>query len=148
MRNFNREINVTIQVDSIAYQLLENMDKDFKHKELVVETLIGRLIEKDESGLSRLYNALNGFENKINFKIGEKVKLKDYSCYAYWTPESVEKNNTISQKVETGTIIDINTDKDNPICVQFLAPNKKGELEERTEWFRSHRCDKMFDFAV
>jgi hypothetical protein len=76
MKKFNKVIQVEVSVDTIAEKLLETMAPDFKHREQVVEAIIGAMVEHEElHKIAPLYNALNGFSNDINFKAGDKVKL-------------------------------------------------------------------------
>lgn len=71
MKRFNQEINISISVDSIAQKMLENMDQSFKHKENVVEAVIGSML--DSGNIHYVFNALNGYTNDIDFKVGDYV---------------------------------------------------------------------------
>lgn len=74
LKSFNREIQVVIQVDSISEKLFNMMKEDEPHAALVVNTLIGQMLENERMGdLSRLFNAVSGFEIGINFEEGQVV---------------------------------------------------------------------------
>lgn len=143
MKNFNQDIQVTVSVDSIAQLLLKNMNPEYKHAELVVESIIGRMLSTDMQGISRLYNALNGYDNKINFEVDEVVKVKDFRVYGYWTEESIEKSNSVYQNIDTAKIIDIDEHKDSPICIEFYVPKKDRTMERRTEWIRMNQASEI-----
>ncbi len=143
MKLFNQEIQVTVSVDSIANQLLENMNPEFKHSEMVVESLIGRMIQTDMNGLSRLYNSLNGYDHKVNYNVGEIVKLKDVRAYGYWTEESIEKSNSVYQQIETAEVVEIDEYRDSPICIAFSVPKKDKTMEIRKEWITMKQCSQI-----
>lgn len=95
MKQFNKTVRVEVEVDSIAENLLSIIDKDFAHRELVAETIIGTAMEENRLGF--IYNSLNGFKTKINFEIGQKV----YCSSTYY---SDDKEKTIGEC----EIVDIN----------------------------------------
>lgn len=140
MKNFNQDIQVTVPVDSIAQLMLKNMNPEFKHSEMVVEAIIGRMLATDLGGVSRLFNALNGYDNKINFKVDEVVKVKDFGVYGFFSEDSIEKNNSVYRQIETAKIVEINEYKDSPICIEFLVPKKDRTTERRTEWIRMNQA--------
>ena len=60
LKKFNASIQIEIEVDMIAQQLLEAMDPAFKHSTIVVESIVGRMMQ--DNSLSFLYNSLNGYK--------------------------------------------------------------------------------------
>lgn len=80
MKKFNKVIKVEVNIDSIAEKLLATFSPDFAHKELLTEAIIGSAYEKN--GLGYVYNALNGFTNDIDFKVGQVVVCTD-TYYGY-----------------------------------------------------------------
>ena len=71
MKRFNKTITVEIQVDSIAQQLLSTINPEFKHREELVESIIGTAL--NSNSMLYIYNSLNGFTNDINFAVGDTV---------------------------------------------------------------------------
>lgn len=71
MKKFNKTINIEVEVDAIAQQLLGVMSADSKHKEVIVEAIIGTGLHN--SSLNVIYNALNGHRPSVNFELGEHV---------------------------------------------------------------------------
>jgi hypothetical protein len=142
MKNFNQVISVQVSVNSIANQLLDSMSADFKHRELVTESIIGRML--NDGSLSYLYNSLNGYPTTIDFKIGDEVGSVDgLRTYGYWTEESVEKNNSCLGYVKNGTVIEINEYSDKKIKIQFQTPNNKGGFDTSSQWVNHLDWNKM-----
>lgn len=68
---FNKEITVTVDVDSIVDKLTSTFPDDYKHKELVSHAIVGTAV--NNGGLGYIYNALNGYSPEIDFVIGDMV---------------------------------------------------------------------------
>jgi len=133
MKNFNQVITVQVSVNSIAQQLLDTMSPDFKHRELVTESIIGRMF--NDGSLSYLYNSLNGYSASIDFQIGDEVSSADgFRTYGYWTPESIEKGDTCLGYVKSGRVVEINEYSDKKIKIECQVPNKKGGFDVNTQW--------------
>jgi len=66
MKKFNEIISVEVLVDSIANKLLQTMDKENPHAELITETTIGLLLHR--GGLGFLLQSLNGWKEEINIE--------------------------------------------------------------------------------
>ena len=71
MKRFNQEVNISISVDSIAQKMLESMDQYFRYKENVVEAVISSMLHSGD--IHYIFNALNGYTNDIDFKVGDYV---------------------------------------------------------------------------
>jgi len=143
MKQFNQDITVKVSVDSIAQQLLEQMNPEFKHSALVVETLIGRMLTQDTSGLSMLYNSLNGYNQDINFEIGEKIALSDFSVYSYWGKNDKEEYIRSSKDVQWATIKNIDTYADNKIEIEYTVYDSLGNALTDTKWINHSKCSKI-----
>lgn len=124
MKKFNQSIQIEVQVDSIAAKLVNSFSEEFPHRELVAEALIGRMLAADQQGLSRLYNALHGFEVGIDFKVGDRI-IGSPDLYAYWTPESIAKKETVRGKAVFATIVEINPYSDNTLTVEVEVPKMR-----------------------
>ena len=82
MKKFNQVITIEVGIDSIAQQLLSQINPEFKHREILAEAIIGVHVENyDAQKLTYLYNSLNGFTSDINFKVGDFVMAKDLAFY-------------------------------------------------------------------
>ncbi len=137
MKKFNELISIEVQVDSIAHNLLSNMKEDFKHKELVTEHLIGRMLAQDKNGLSHLFNSLNGFTGEINFKIGDKIIPEELSCYAYWDDD---KTKASTKYIKSATIIEIDKYADMTLKVEYEKPMQDGTNRLETSWVHHSKC--------
>lgn len=139
MKLFNQEITVTVSVDTIAQNLLSKIGADEKHAELLTETIVGNLLNS-KIGITQLYNALNGYTNEINFKVGEKVVSKErVSTY-------VSKEGALNHDyVDMGECVieEIDTYKQENLQVKYNSTNNKGEIVSKTMWIRHTNCSKI-----
>jgi hypothetical protein len=143
MKNFNQSIKVEVSVDSIAKQLLDNMNPEFKHNELVVETLIGRMLTSDKQGISMLYNSLNGYNQEINFEVGNTVKPTDLNKYSYWDTNAEGERVRSSKNIETAEVVEVNPYRDNKIKIAYVTFDSRGNEVIVTEWVNHTTCDKV-----
>ena len=141
MKSFNQEIQVTVSVDSIANQLLDTMNPEFKHASLVVESIIGRMLSEDKGALSLLYNSLNGYDNDINFNVGDIVKISNLNKYSYWHANESGEYVRSSKDIKTVEVIDINPYSNSKLKVEYTMFNSKGEEFKETEWVQHTRCE-------
>lgn len=141
MKQFNQSINITIEVDAIATALLNQMAPDFKHRELVVETIIGRALNCDNSLLGMIYNSVNGFKRVINFEVGEQVGVQSLSSYTHVEEEGkfVRKY----QPVTTAEITEINPYNDNTLRIKYFTVNDKGAVVNNETTIDHVHCSKM-----
>jgi len=143
MKNFNQSIKVEVSVDSIAKQLLDNMNPEFKHNELVVETLIGRMLSYDKTGISMLYNSLNGYNQEINFEVGNIVKPTNLNKYSYWGTNDEGERVRSSKDIDTAEIVDINPYADNKLEIAYATFDSRGNTITVKEWVNHTQCDKV-----
>jgi hypothetical protein len=142
MKNFNKVITVEVSVDSIANLLLDSMSTEFKHRESVVESIVGRMM--NDGSLSYLYNSLNGYSSAIDFQVGDVVSsINGFRTYAYWTQESIDSNNTVYGSVYEGRIVEINEFADKKIRLEYTVPNKKGGFDTNTQWLSHTEWNKV-----
>lgn len=147
MKSFNQVITVQVSVDSIANQLLEAMNPEFKHRELVTEAVIGRMM--NDNSLSYLYNSLNGYNNSIDFQIGDEVSsVNGFRAYGYWTPESIEKNDTVYGSVKNGKVVEINEYADKKIKIEYQIPTKTGDFTTQFQWVDHKEWNKVAALEV
>lgn len=142
MKNFNQVITVEVSVNSIANLLLDSMSPEFKHRENVVDSIVGRML--NDNSLGYLYNSLNGYSTSIDFQVGDEVmSTNGFRAYAYWTPESIEQNNSCYGYVKSGKVIEINEYGDNKLRIEYQTPNKKGEMDTNTQWVKHTEWNKL-----
>ncbi len=135
MKKFNKEIEVKVSVDAIAEKLLSVMDKDFKHAELVTETIIGTSLEKGIATMGMLYNALSGYTNEINFKIGDIVSSEEDTHTTY---EEVEPNSWKNKSVPTtnAKVVSINLYAERKLEIEYEVRDYSGKPVTKKEWVR------------
>lgn len=140
MKNFKKVIRIEIEANQIAQMLLDQMNPEFKHVEIVVESIIGA---STDMSLSLLYNALNGHSAEINFKVGDCVLPEEFKAYGYWTQESISAGNSIRQQIESATVVEIDLYKEEKLKIEYMAPNSKGVLEKNSTWMSHRKCSKI-----
>ena len=139
MKKFNKIITVEVSVDSIAEQLLSTMSPDFKHKELVVEAIIGTGVDKGT--LSYVYNALNGFSPEIDFKVGDAI-VTGQTEYMYKTEESRTTRNSKPAAMEDCIVVGIDLYSPTKLNVEYTYYNQDGTTKRSTTWLKHTVCNK------
>lgn len=142
MKRFNQSISIQIEVDQIADQLLSNIDSEFKHKELVAETIIGSLLET-QIGISNLYNSLNGYCNDIDFEVNESI-MTTATTYDY-TPDKHGEIPSSSNHREIGKAIvkEINIYKTEKILIEYTKYKSSGTAYQDSQWVHHTKCSKI-----
>jgi hypothetical protein len=135
MRQFNKVISVEVSVDDIANQLLSTIAADFKHRELVAETIIGTSLEKGTLGY--LYNSLNGYTNEINFFAGDRI-----SCKSRERREYVEGEMKWAE-IGDCDILEVNPYAQNKLYVRWFDVKQDGTPTERTQWVDHLKCSRL-----
>lgn len=139
LKKFNQQIQVTVEVDSIAEKLMETFPGDYKHREELTETIVGSMLTSGHIGY--LYNSLNGFNNDIDFQIGDKVMCEAKK----WTnvPNATgDKFVEEQQPMGEAEVININLFSDNKLCVKYTKVNSRGETISDTNWVSHKKCTK------
>lgn len=138
MKKYNKTITVEVSVDAIAEHLLNSMDKEFKHKENVVEAIIGPALEKGT--LSYIYNALYGYNNGLNFAVGEEVMCTTKEYMSYQEGDGLKEGYREIGKV---TILEIGEYKDKKLLVQYVYTDSNGKNTQKEMWVRHTSCSKI-----
>lgn len=143
MKKFSQVISIEVPVQSIADLLLNNLHPDFKHKEIVAEAIVGRMM--NDNSLGYLYNSLNGYHCNIDFEVGDFITTSGngLSHYACWTPESLEKRSTVHGYITEGKVININPYSDKKLEIEFLAPDRNGDMKPQTEWIKHTNWNRV-----
>mgnify|MGYP000259424106 CR=1 FL=1 len=150
MKKFNKTIEVKVSVDSIADKLLYTMSSDGKHNELVTETIIGNLLSSSTQGMSQLYNALNGYNNDIDFKVNDIIICSEK------TYNRVEEDGEYVEKyVAVGEcrVIEVDIYRSDKLKVEYSKTDSLGNTKLETRWVSHSRCDKktiepIEDYAI
>ena len=135
-----------VEVDSIAQKMLDLFaGSTYQHSEILVEAVIGTAVEKGT--MSYIYNALNGFNNEIDFKVGDIV-----TCTAtHWgytreqapdpLPEDY-KTKWIRKDLKIGEckVVEINIYRQDKLKVEYTTCNNVGGDEVETAWVNHKKC--------
>ena len=138
MKTFNKQIKVTVELDTIANQLLNTISPENKHRDNIVEAIIGRMdANNDSAGMTLLYNALCGFSNDVNFEVGDIVSCTE-SCYGYW-----DGKNESYREIAECKVININIYSKDKLHVEYNIPNKNGNIQTKKMWVSHLNCSKI-----
>jgi hypothetical protein len=141
MKKFCKSVSIEVEVDAIATQLLSHM-QDSAQSEMIVEAIIGRAIAYDQRALGFYLDAIFGHKQESKLFVDDIYTIKNFRVYGYWTPESIEKNDTVYGNVETATVIAVNPYSDDPVCIRYGVPQKDGSMALETRWVRYHNIDQ------
>lgn len=137
MKKFNEQIEITIEIDAIALQLRSMFKDDSANADVVVEQIIGRGLSKDTALLGKIMSAMNGFQKEINVKAGETHKVVPFTVYGFWTPKSIEENNSVHGPISEVTVVRVNPYGDEEVLVEYQVPNKKGTTDRQERWIKA-----------
>jgi hypothetical protein len=76
---FDQVIKIEIEVQSIHEKLLNELPEDYKHRAILAHAVIGSAAQN--GGLNYIYNALCGFTNDVDFKVGDNVICTEIDKY-------------------------------------------------------------------
>lgn len=163
MKKFNQSIKIEVAVDDIAKKLLDTFPQDYKHKEMLTETIISTAL--NSRNISYIYNALNGYSAEIDFQVGDKVicTTKDKKI-AIWEEEKVVAEvmqpvvgKPKMKKIETNyveigecEIVEIDLYSDSKLKVKFIQDDtyNYGLLQETESWVNHRTCTKTSDPVI
>lgn len=140
MKKFNQTISVEVSVDSIAEKLWSTFDPNFAHAELLTESIIGSNLESGKLGY--VYNALNGFNNDIDFQVGQTVDCKE-SIYSWVLDQSTGSYKREYMSLGKATIVEINLYKSDKLLVEYNTLNSKGDHITETKWVDHRACSGL-----
>lgn len=122
LRKFNKDIQVTVSVDTIAEKLMKSMDWSNPNAALLVNTIIGTSLSSGKIGF--IYNALNGWQDEINLTIG-KVYNIDGKHLSMYNAADGEKD-----KVFAVEVIEIDEYRDgNKVNVKYSYSRKNDDTK-------------------
>jgi len=142
MKKFNQIISVEVDVDNIAENLLAQFPADYKHRELLTETIIGATM--DNGGIELIYAALNGYKNDIDFAVDDMVIIKD-SVYNYMNDfKLIDDSNT---KWAIGRVVEINQyHPGNKLIIEWIKVRRAGSkfsVSVNTDRIDHKKCSKI-----
>lgn len=138
MKKFDQVITVEVSVNSIAEHLLSVIDPQFKHADMLAESIIGTSLEKGTLGY--LYNSLNGYGNDINFKKGDKVICTET------TLTHIPKDGALVQewvKIGECEVDEVDIYRSDKLKVRYNKVNKQGESYIDDKWVDHNRCQMI-----
>lgn len=139
MKKYTEVITVEVSVDSIAQQLLSNINPDFKNREILTESIIGSLLDTNKIGF--IYNALHGYSNKIDFKVRDKIMCNN-QCFQYNTLESKESKRGVWSKIGECVVIDINVYLNSKLKIEYQSENLDGTFRAVSLWVNHIDCSR------
>lgn len=140
MKTFNKVITIQIEANQIAQMLLENMNPEFKHAELVVEAVIG---SSTDLSLSMLYNSLNGHTPEIDFKVGDEIAPDDIRPWGFWSEDSIEKDSSVRGNVKSAVVVEIDLYSNEKLKISYDVPQKNGSFKQESIWVKHTSCKKL-----
>ena len=128
MKRFNKQIEISFSVDTVAEMLLAKIDTSFPHKELLVENIIAPMVVNGNSGdskrLGSIISALFGVKKELDFNVGDRMFCTD-TYYA---------NNEYHKKGSC-TILEVEPHKDgDEIKIEYKRLQRDGEYKTDTSW--------------
>lgn len=150
---FNEVISIQIEVSAIYDKLIETFPVDYKHKELLSHAIVGSSLSRGNLGY--IYNALNGFTNDIDFKVGETVICSEESRWERYdankeneygspillsitdekTPVGGDKPKWKARQVPIGECVieSIDIYKNDKLNIEFIGWNNRYAIERGEE---------------
>jgi hypothetical protein len=141
MKKFNQTIKVEVEVDMIAEKLLSEFKEDFKHREILTESIIGTALDKGT--ISYIYNSLNGFSGEINFKVGDVVICSEtyHKAYDMVNGEIVEVRKWVP--INICKVVEINLYSSEKLCVEFEFLTSEGKMLTTKKWVDHRKCSYL-----
>jgi hypothetical protein len=134
MKKYNKQIEVTVQVDSIAKMLLD-LFKPVPQAEEVTETIIDTALQHSTIGF--IYNALTGVSNAlVGLVKGMTVTLNDVTIYGYICT-NISDNVWEQQKYTllTATVSEVNPYHENGnVLIEYTKHRSDGTPFQDNKW--------------
>lgn len=161
LHDFKGVIKIEIEVNSIYEKLKSEFPEDYKHRELLAHAIIGNA--EENGGLSTIFNALNGYDQTINFEIGDAIICTEtYREEKYDANlEDAEGNKVVAVEVQEPNwkyrtvavgnckIVNINIYKMGKIKVEFMNQCRYDKAPVlKTQWVNHKYCTKIGAIAV
>lgn len=121
---FNKEISVTVPVDSIAKKLYETMDKTNPHAALITNVIIGTSLS--ENTINQIYNALNGWKDEVNITVGKNYMINGNNLNNIYSADKEWRKGIVPVMVTGVNEYTSNTDN---IEIKFEYKHENGEMK-------------------
>lgn len=155
---FTETIKIEVDIQSIHEKLMDTFPDDYKHKEILSHAIIGSAVENDS--LVYVYNALNGYTNDVDFKVGDLIV-----CTEEERRDRYDANEPVVQSPHDGDykpnwkyrdveikecrVVEINWYKRNKLKVEFQSYDRySGELVDTQTWVNHKKCTKWTNVEV
>lgn len=123
-----KHIDVKISIESVAENLRKLINSG--HSQLITKTIINNLMTTDV-GLEQLYKAINGIEDKLRFKIGDKVRIELDSLSTWnFDKKKTAESDYVFQGRMLGVITEIFPCKKYAYNISYTAIEVGGEPKE------------------
>lgn len=147
---FNEVIKIEVEVQSIYEKLLATFPEDYKHKEILSHAIIGAA--NTHGGIGYIYNALSGFTNEIDFKVGDVVLCTEQERNEFIEGDDVMVRHRKTKSVEIGKCVikEINLYKSDKILVEFTEAYNYDDSGTRTttSWVSHKNCTKWANVQI
>lgn len=130
---FTGEIQIVVSIQQIANRLFDAMDKTNPHARMIADYTVANLM-KSPKGISAIYNALNGYEYKLDFAKDDLVLLRSPRTYN-WDNQLAKYVEDYDSPVVVGTIVNVDTFDEQPIKVKYSYVNMHGEVTTVTKHY-------------
>jgi len=139
---FNQTISIEVSLDDIYRKLMGTFPEDYKHKEILSHAIVGSAMEY--GGIGFIYNALNGYTNDVDFKVGDIVVCtsQDRKVYTSVTEEG-KRPDWNWRAIGDCQVIEINMYKRSKLRVEFQQINSEGKSEVTSAWVDHKKCTKQ-----
>lgn len=129
MKKFNKTITVQVSVDSIAEKLFNEVNEQFAHRDLLVESIIG---SSNERQLGFIYNSLNGYSNDVNYTVGQQVICTE-TVYDYSEVNEDNSLKEVRRALDVVTVVGVDPYAERQLTVEYDHMKSNGTAEKRTK---------------
>ena len=148
---FKDVIKIEVEVNDIYKKLVETFPEDYKHKEILSHAIIGSCQQYGK--LAYIYNALAGFTNDVDFKIGDKVDCTEKKRQMWEeetepmmpgdTSKPTQKWKSKDEPIGECEVVEIDLYSGNKLKVKFMECKwKSNEMTEVEKWVDHKDCTK------
>lgn len=157
---FTDSIRIEIPIESIYKRLLATFPTDYKHRETLSHAIIGSAVSVSNGGVGYIYNALAGFTNNVDFKVGDKMMCTVKERYERYDANLEGEDGTpLAELAETSgggkpnwkyreimigacEVIEINLYSSLKLKVRFKSWGKYDERPvDKTMWVTMDTCE-------
>lgn len=139
---FNDVISIEVEINSIYEKLRDTFPEDYKHKEILAHAIVGSAVE--HGGINFIYNALNGYTNDIDFKVGDVIMCEEKDKIVYIPATEETKASWEYVPIGECTVVQVGMYKNSKLKVEFLNGRKSSEETfMETAWVNHKHCTRV-----